>query len=231
MKRSLISVLAVTTILIITAAILAGCRYDGKHRRNWVGYGRPAGMAMNRFPGMGGGLWMGRGQRTGGGPVMGEVPLMGRQRPEAGKAALYLNHTQDLKLTDDQVKKLKDIETSFLKDMINGRAKLAAASVDLNRLLDSDNPDMAAVEKNVRAISELRADLELAIIRGNSAADVVLTAAQKKIIRDLPGRISKNLPVKGMRGRQGMMMPHRQGQTGGAVPSPYGTAPGSGINR
>ena len=191
MKRYLISALAVTTILIITAALSFGSRFEEKHRGNWVGYGRPTGMAVNRFGRIGGGPLTGKGKRT-----------------KAVKAALYLKHAQELKLTDDQVKKLKNIETSCLKDMIDRRAELAAARIDLNRLLDSDNPDMTAVEKNVRAIYELRANLEISIIRGNKAADAVLTTDQKKMVRDLPRRMHKNLPARGSWGRQGMMMPH-----------------------
>lgn len=223
MKRYLVLALGVTAILGLTAAIIVGCRHEGKSHMKWVGYGGPARMEMGRVP------MMGRGPMMGGGPMMGRGQMMGRQGHGAGKAAMYLSHTQDLKLTDDQVKKLKDIETSFLKDMIDKRAKLAAIRVDLNQLMDSDNPDMGVVEKNVRATHEISADLELAIIKGNKAADTILTAGQKKMVKDLAGRMLQNRPVGGMMGNPGMggmrgnpgmrMMPNRQGQPGQPAPS------------
>jgi Spy/CpxP family protein refolding chaperone len=209
MKRYIIYVVAVTAMIVLSAAVIVGCRHAGKHQYKWGGYGGPARMEMGRVP------MMGRG------PMLGGGPMMGRQGPGAGKAAMYLSHTQDLKLTDVQVKKLKDIETSFLKDMIDKRAKLAAGRVDLNQLLDSDKPDMAVVEKNVRAIHEISADLELAIIKGNKAADAILTAGQKKMLKDLAVRMPQNRPMRDMGGRPGMgMRGNRPGQAGRPAPSP-----------
>ncbi|MDP2982335.1 MAG: hypothetical protein Q8O92_03275 [Candidatus Latescibacter sp.] len=209
MKRYLVSALGVTAIIGLMAAILVGCEHEEKSHMKWKGYGGPARMEMGRVPMMSGGPMMGRGQ------------MMGRQGPGAGKAEMYLIHTQDLKLTDDQVKKLKDLQTSFLKDMIDKRAKLASLRVDLNQLMDIDNSDMGVVEKNVRATHEISADLELAIIKGNKAADTILTAGQKKMVKDLAGRMLQNRPIKDMGGRSGMMMPNRQGQAGRPAPSPY----------
>ena len=213
MKRYLVSALAVTAILGLTAAILIGCEHEEKSHMKWKGYGGPARMKMGRVPMMRGGPMMG------GGSMMGRGHMMGMQGPGAGKAEMYLIHTQDLKLTDDQVKKLKDLQTSFLKDMIDKRAKLAALRVDLNQLMDSDNPDMGVLEKNVRATHEISADLELAIIKGNKAADAILTAGQKKMVKDLAGRMLQNRPMRDMGGRSGMMMPNRPGQAGRPAPS------------
>lgn len=224
MKRYLVLALGVTAILGLMAAILVGCRHEGKSRMKWEGQRGPARMEMGRVPMMGGG------------PMMGRGPMAGQQGQGAGRASMYLRHAQDLKLTDDQVKKLKDLETSFLKDMIDKRAKLAAGKIDLSRLMDGDNPDMGAVEKTVRANHEITADLELAMIKGKKAADAILTANQKKMVKDLSGRMLQNRPMGGMQGNpvmrgmgsnQGMggmrgnpgMMPNRQGQPGRPAPS------------
>lgn len=222
MKRYLVSVFGVMVILGLTAAILVGCRHGGKYHMRWDGYRGPARMEMGRIPMMGRGPMMG-----GGGFMVGKGQMAGRQEPGVGKASMFLRHAQDLKLTHDQVKKLKDIETAFLKDMIDKRAKLASGRVDLFRLLDSDNTDMGAVEKTVRANQEIVADLILATIKGNKAAEAVLTANQKKMAKDMAGHMLQNRPMGGMRGmggmqgNPGMMMQNRQGQPGRMAPSTY----------
>lgn len=137
------------------------------------------------------------------GPMAGERPMMGErgERPmmeqgfmergmghEGGKAAIYLRQQEDLKLTDDQVKKLKDIRVAFRKDMIDKQAKLATGRLELEQLLDGDNPDMSSVEKKVRANHEIDADIVIATIRTNKAADAVLTADQLKTAKKMtPG--------------------------------------------
>jgi Spy/CpxP family protein refolding chaperone len=207
MKRYLITGFAVTAILVTTVGIFVGCRHEGKIHRYDAGDSGWAKTERGQGRGMSASSMMFES------PMMGRGFMMEREGFGAGKVRMYLNHAQSLKLTDAQIKKLKDIEAAFLKDMIDKRAKLATARVDLNQVLDSDNPDMIEVEKNVRAAHEISADLEIAVIKGNKVADAVLTASQKKAVKDMIERTNQNRPMRGM-GKPGMMMQNRQGQAG-----------------
>ena len=143
----------------------------------------------------------------GGGRMMARRPMMGGRGPGGGKIELYIRRAAELKLSGDQVKKLKEIHAAIRKDMINNRAKLAIGQVDLEQLLESDNPDMGAVEKKVRANHEIMAEIAIASLRANRDAGAVLTAEQRKAADELAPRFQGNFPGRGMGGgRRGGMM-------------------------
>ncbi len=205
--------------------------------------GPMAGYGMMGGGGMAGrGMMMGRGQMQGRGGMagngmmagrgrMGQGGMMGRgmqghggmmrgEEPGVGKIALYIRNAEALKLTDDQVKKLKDIRTSFLKEVIDLRAKLATGRIELGELLDRENTDMAAVEKKVRANHDLDATLAVSVIKTGKAADGVLTADQMKDAKELGPRILNDRPMRqGMLGGPGrrMMNDRMDDRSGGDV--------------
>jgi Spy/CpxP family protein refolding chaperone len=90
--------------------------------------------------------------------------------------------------------------------MINNRAKLATGRVELSQLLENDNPDMGAVEKRIKANHEIDAEIDLAGIKANKAADAVLTAEQKKAAESLRQPAPRDRMARGMGGRPGRGM-------------------------
>jgi len=203
-----------------------------------MGFGRMAGpgsmIGFGRMQGRGGmggqammaqGGMMGRGMQERGG-MMGRGQMMGRggmhgEGPGVGRIALYIRNAEALKLTDDQVKKLKDIRSSFLKEAIDLRAKVATGRIELGELLDRENPDMGAVEKKIRANHDLDATLAIAVLRTGKAADGVLSADQLKAAKELGPKAFKDRPMRqGMFGgpARGMMMrDHAADNSGGDV--------------
>ena len=109
--------------------------------------------------------------------------------------SIALRNHEDLKLTDDQVKRLKDIRDAFSKKAVKERAEIKARGVDLKRALDAEKVDLADVEKKIREISNMRVDLRIARLKAIQEGKSVLNDDQQKqlskIARKRPGWGSK----------------------------------------
>ncbi len=95
-------------------------------------------------------------------------------RPEVQKA---------LVITDDQRKKLEDAAFNFRKSAIQQRAALQVQRLELQRLMEADTPDRAAIDKKVAEISQTQSILLKASINGLMDARAILTKEQRDRIR------------------------------------------------
>lgn len=93
------------------------------------------------------------------------------------------NLKERLGLSDDQVAKLKELRSTYLKDTTTQGAKVRVAELELNDLLDVAKPDAAKVEKKVREMEALRGDLTLSRVRYLLKAADFLTPEQFKKFR------------------------------------------------
>lgn len=109
--------------------------------------------------------------------------------------SIALRNHEELKLTDDQMKRLKDIRDAFSKKSVKERAEIKARGVDLKRALDAEKVDLADVEKKIREISKMRVDLRIARLKAIQEGKSVLNDDQQKqlskIARKRPGRGSR----------------------------------------
>ncbi len=119
---------------------------------------------------------------------------MRRPRPFSARplVSIALRSHEELKLTDDQIKRLKDIRDAFSKKSVKQRAEMKTRRIDLKRALDTEKIDLADVEKKIREISNMRVDLRIARLKAIQEGKSVLTAEQQKqlskIARKRPGR-------------------------------------------
>ncbi|MBE9504389.1 MAG: Spy/CpxP family protein refolding chaperone [Proteobacteria bacterium] len=97
----------------------------------------------------------------------------------------YLMNAEKLKLTDKQIKKLRDVRGECKKECVLNKAKLRVAKVDLNEALESEDIDMDLVEKKASEISELMKKLLVRSIKVNVEASMVLTEEQKEIAKTI----------------------------------------------
>jgi hypothetical protein len=164
---------AVFLALGVLGLVVVGCPRGGKgiNHPMKMGWGIRGGRGMERCPMMGG-----RGMMDGRMMEMGDGGMMGEQ----GSIGIYLLCAGELGLNNEQVKKLKDRQSAFLKESIDLRAKLQVSRIELSELLDQDPVNMTAVEKKVRANQDLTATLILAAIRANQDAKNILTPDQRK---------------------------------------------------
>ncbi len=94
--------------------------------------------------------------------------------------SIALRNHEELKLTDEQVKRLKDIRDAFSKKAVKKRADMKARGIDLRRALDADKVDLADVEKKIREISKMRVDLRVARLKAIQEGKAVLNDDQQK---------------------------------------------------
>ena len=119
---------------------------------------------------------------------------MRRPRPFSARplVSIALRSHEELKLTDDQIKRLKDIRDAFSKKSVKQRAEMKTRRIDLKRALDTEKIDLADVEKKIREISNMRVDLRIARLKAIQEGKSVLNAEQQKqlskIARKRPGR-------------------------------------------
>jgi Spy/CpxP family protein refolding chaperone len=115
---------------------------------------------------------------------------MGQKSGRApGKAMMgMMQHKNDifkkLKLTDEQKGKIKDLSTSFQKNMVDLRADVKKNMIDLKALKSKDNISRDEVIAAVNKINKSRDAVSLAV--ANHIYDIyqVLTPEQRKIAKE-----------------------------------------------
>lgn len=97
-----------------------------------------------------------------------------------GSTGFFLDHTDHLKLTPEQQKKLAEIQEDFALFQATSTRKEEQMEQDLWVLTSSDTPDIKSIRDNLKATAELQVERRLAFIRAVGAAAKQLTDAQRK---------------------------------------------------
>jgi Spy/CpxP family protein refolding chaperone len=85
-----------------------------------------------------------------------------------------------LNLTDEQKKDVKKIDVDMAKQVVDQRANLATARIDLRQLFQADNPDKAAIEKKINEMADIGVQLQMVKINSWFAINKLLTPDQQK---------------------------------------------------
>ena len=164
-------------------------------------------MGGGTMPGMMGGEMMER--------PMGRMMPGGRgdhERPHEGPlVTIILEHSQELGLSPEQEKKLRDLRTAFAKDAIRRGAEIRVAEIDLDSLLEQNVWDMPKIETQAKQIASLEGELRLARIRTIQAGRALLSPEQLDKLRHVGHRMGMSAGggsmQHGMGGRPGMPRP------------------------
>lgn len=89
-----------------------------------------------------------------------------------------------LKLSDEQKEQLKNIRFETQKKEIELRSKLALSKLELGRLVMSETPDKAAIEKKMNELVANEASLKMNKLNGWFEANKNLTPEQQKVWRE-----------------------------------------------
>jgi len=89
-----------------------------------------------------------------------------------------------LKLSDEQKEQLKNIRFETQKKEIELRSKLALSKLELGRLVMSETPDKAAIEKKMNELVANEASLKINKLNGWFEANKNLTPEQQKVWRE-----------------------------------------------
>jgi Spy/CpxP family protein refolding chaperone len=110
----------------------------------------------------------------------------------AGKRWAHMRHhhrmlhaLKQLNLTDTQKTAIHEIMVSTKKDMIQKRADLKIAKVELGEQLRKDSVDMIAVEAQLKKVESLRTDMKLDAIKARVKVKNTLTPDQRKKLAEL----------------------------------------------
>lgn len=114
---------------------------------------------------------------------------------------------EKLKLTDEQIAKLDDIQKKYQKEVIGLRADLRLAQLELRDLVEKE-ASQKEIQKALNKVNNLRAKMLELHINKKLEIGKVLTDEQKKLLREKPVHYllrGYEMP-HGMRGKSGHMM-------------------------
>jgi Spy/CpxP family protein refolding chaperone len=136
-------------------------------------------------------------------------------RPHEGPLiTIMLQHSQDLGLSTDQQKKLRDLRTAFAKESARKGAEIRVAEIELDALLEQDRWDLAKIEVQVKQIAALQGELRLSRIKTVESGRALLTPEQLEKLKQVGHRMA---PIGG-----GGPMPHGMGMPGPGMHGPGG---------
>lgn len=185
MRATWILVLATALAVMLGGAAAAGMMTE-----------RPSG---GQAGGMGGGAM---GEMMGGGRMEHGEHMMSHEGP---LLTMMLRHSQDLGLTPEQEKKLRDLRTEFEKESVRRTAEVRVAQIELESLLEQEQWNLAQIEPKVKQIAALQGDLRVARIKTLAAGRALLTPQQLEKLKQVGHRMRSMGGPGGM--GHGMMGP------------------------
>jgi|GEM_PF-6709494 len=96
-----------------------------------------------------------------------------------------LRMKQELKLTEQQEKKLQELHFNTAKELIKMRSDLQLARLDLKRMLAEDEPDKEMIFNQVEQISQIQAEMKKVQIEKMLAFREILNKEQLEKFREL----------------------------------------------
>lgn len=100
-----------------------------------------------------------------------------------GRGARGMELMRELDLTREQRDRLADLRDKQARVAIRARADLATAGLDMRRLMRAENPDRAAINRQIDRMAQLRAEMAKARIAGMLDMRSVLTPEQREKLR------------------------------------------------
>ena len=87
---------------------------------------------------------------------------------------------EELGLTEDQMKKMREIHSKNRKTIIDQKSAIQKAMIDLTDELQKDKTDKAAVEKTIDQVVKIKGEIERARLNALVETTAILTPEQKK---------------------------------------------------
>jgi len=103
-----------------------------------------------------------------------------------------LKFKDGMSLTDEQDQRLRSVKTAYKKDRIKIKATIQLANIDLHELLRNDNASLSDIERDLKNLQALKADLYMASIKAKRDAKAVLSAEQQSRMDKIHERIKSH---------------------------------------
>ncbi len=88
-----------------------------------------------------------------------------------------------LDLSDDQLVEANKLKNTYKKEAITQKAEIKVAGIELQELLTADKVDLKKVERKIKAIYDMKADLKVYRITEMESFKKLLTPKQKKKLK------------------------------------------------
>ena len=131
----------------------------------------------------------------------------GRGGHQGPRISMMLHWKDQLALTSDQERSLRELRANFEKEAIKRTSEIDVAELELKELLEQEKVDLIKVEAWTKKVALLRADLRLARIKTIEAGKALLTPEQQRKLERLGHDARMGEPGKGMMGPGMRMMP------------------------
>jgi Spy/CpxP family protein refolding chaperone len=132
----------------------------------------------------------------------------GRGGHEGPLISMMLHWRDQLALTGEQERSLRELRANFEKEAIKRTSEIDVAELELKELLEQEKVDLAKVEAATKKVALLRAELRLARIKTIEAGKAVLSPDQQRKFERLGHDPRMGEPGRGMMGPgRGMMGP------------------------
>ena len=131
----------------------------------------------------------------------------GRGGHQGPLISMMLHQKEQLGLTADQERSLRELRTNFEKEGIRRTSEIDVAELELKEMLEQEKVDLINVEASTKKIALLRADLRLARIKTIEAGKALLTPEQQRKLERLSHDSRMGESGRGMMGPGMRMMP------------------------
>jgi len=131
----------------------------------------------------------------------------GRGGHEGRLISMMLHQKEQLGLTADQERSLRELRANFEKEAIQRTSQIDVAELELKGLLEQDKVDLVKVEAQAKKVALQRAELRVARIKTIEAGKAQLTPEQQRKLEGLGHDSRMSEPGKRMMGPGMRMMP------------------------
>jgi len=100
-------------------------------------------------------------------------------------AARVLANAEDLALTEEQTKSIRDTQRNHRRNDIRRDADIEIAELELDEMMEADVPDLDTIEAHMRQIADLQVDERMASLRMDRAVRDTLSAEQIEQLDEL----------------------------------------------
>lgn len=111
--------------------------------------------------------------------------MHGRGPHEGPLITMMLRWKEQLGLTPEQERSLRELRANFEKESIRRTSEIEVAEIELKGLLEQETPNLDRVEAQVRRVALLQADLRVARIKTIEAGKALLTPEQRGKLEQL----------------------------------------------
>lgn len=117
-----------------------------------------------------------------------------------GQPGMHKKMMKELKLTDQQQEQFEKVTFETQKKMIDLKAKIATAKLELRRLMDAESIDKSAIEKKMTEIASNEVAIRMNHINSWFEKNKLLTSEQqkiwKKVLAHRPEQMKRKMMMK-----------------------------------